>query len=61
MYDEFNKLLCQLGRHDYEFNKLLCQLGRHDYEFKMLNGEGVILECFYCEAQKLCRTKSDTT
>jgi len=37
-----------------DFNELLCRLGRHDYEFKVLNSEGIVLECFYCEQQKLC-------
>jgi len=35
-----------------EFDKMLCKLGRHDYEFgRMVDGEHCRLRCFYCDEE----------
>jgi hypothetical protein len=34
-------------------SKLLCKMGRHDFELmKVINGKSVVLECFYCLREK---------
>jgi hypothetical protein len=38
-------------------SKLLCKIGRHNYEFMWMDGDSGILQCFYC-SQK-CRSHTD--
>ena len=36
--------------------RLLCYIGRHDYEFISADGNHGILECFYCLQKKVALT-----
>lgn len=40
-------------------SRILCWIGRHDYEFVCETSHGQLLECFYCEHQKICLGKMD--
>lgn len=38
-------------------SKIMCWMGRHDYEFKYMIDEGTArLQCFYCEHKKTSTT-----
>ncbi|KKM97497.1 hypothetical protein LCGC14_1167480 [marine sediment metagenome] len=37
-------------------SKILCKIGRHDYEFVWMDGDYGILSCFYCEKRRSSRT-----